>query len=67
MKKEKGHVIKTIVFGARNRRAARTAVLCAFARRAPDNCEFYVGGETKAILASHKRRDLYEIKKRRTG
>ena len=54
MKKEKGHVIKTIVFGAKNRRAAKTAVLGAFALRNPDNCEFYVVGETKAILANRK-------------
>jgi hypothetical protein len=56
MKKQKGHVIQTIVFGARNRRAAKTAVLCAFARRDPDACEFYVVGETKVILANRKPR-----------
>lgn len=53
--KRKGHVITTCVFGAPNRKAAKLAVLSAFARRAPDACEFYVIGETRAILAKRSR------------
>ena len=55
--KQKGHVITTIVFGARNRASAKLAVLSAFARRMPDDCEFYVIGETKAIRAKRPKQN----------